>query len=93
MTDGLTLSSGEPKEKPSALTCPFGVATVTAPDAPWPTMAVMLVGELTVNDPAAAAPKRTAVAPVKLVPVMVTDVPVPPPDGLMAVISGKLRVP
>ena len=41
-------------------------------------------------------PKRTAVAPVKLVPVMVTEVPVPPDVGLNPLIVGadvKVNVP
>ena len=38
-------------------------------------MAVICVAELTVKLEAAVPPKDTAVAPVKLVPVMMTDVP------------------
>jgi hypothetical protein len=38
-------------------------------------VAVMVVGEFTVNPVAAAAPKVTAVAPVNPVPVIVTEVP------------------
>jgi len=44
-------------------------------------VAVIWVAELTVNPVAAVAPKTTAVAPEKLVPVIVTTVPPPPgPD-------------
>ena len=43
--------------------------------APAGEVAVIWVAELTVKVVAAVAPKTTAVAPVKLVPVMVTDVP------------------
>ena len=38
-------------------------------------VAVIWVAELTVNPVAGVAPKFTAVAPVRLVPVIVTDVP------------------
>jgi len=41
-------------------------------------------------------PKRTAVAPVKLVPVMITEVPAPPDVGLNPLIVGadvKVNVP
>jgi hypothetical protein len=38
-------------------------------------MAVMLVGDTTVNEVAEVPPKLTSVAPVKAVPVMVTVVP------------------
>ena len=60
---------------------PPAVVTVTStvPVAPAGEVAVMDVAELTVNPVALVAPNLTAVAPVKLVPVMVTVVP--PPDG------------
>ena len=51
-------------------------ATVTSTVAlPAGAVAVMEVAELTVNPVAAVVPKLTPVAPVKLVPVMVTVVP------------------
>jgi hypothetical protein len=62
--------------------------TLTLPDAPDPTTAVMLVAELTVNDVAATPPKLTAVAPVKLVPVIVIEVLMPPLMGLKEIIVG-----
>jgi len=74
--------------KPSFDPIPPGVVTVTLPDAPGPTMAVMLVGELTVNDDAAIPPKFTSVVPVKFVPVIVIAVPIAPLDGLNEVIVG-----
>ena len=40
------------------------------------------------NDVAGLAPKFTAVAPVKFVPVTVTDVPAGPDDGLTPVTVG-----
>ena len=60
---------------------PPAVVTVTStvPVAPAGEVAVMDVAELTVNPVALVAPNFTAVAPVKLVPVMVTVVP--PPEG------------
>jgi hypothetical protein len=42
-------------------------------------LAVICVDELTVNEVAAVVPNLTAVAPVKFVPVIVTEVP--PADG------------
>ena len=57
--------------------CPPVVVTVTStvPVAPAGAVAVMLVALLTVNVGALVAPNLTAVAPVRLVPVIVTVVP------------------
>ena len=54
---------------------PAGMVTVTStvPAAPAGEVAVIWVAETTVKAVAAVAPKSTAVAPVKSVPVMVTD--------------------
>ncbi|MHC2619285.1 hypothetical protein ACVIW2_001317 [Bradyrhizobium huanghuaihaiense] len=59
---------------------PPAVVTLTS-TVPLPAgeVAVIWVAELTVKPVAAVAPNVTAVAPVKLVPVMVTVVP--PPAG------------
>ena len=56
---------------------PAGVVTVmsTVPAASAGATAVICVAESTVKLVAAVLPKETAVAPVKLVPVMVTVVP------------------
>jgi hypothetical protein len=56
---------------------PLAVVTLTAacPTVPAGEVAVMEVAELTVKVVAAFAPKLTAVAPVKPVPVMVMEVP------------------
>ena len=56
---------------------PLGVVTVTvtAPATPAGEVAVMDVAETTTTFVAELAPNFTAVAPVKLVPVIVTDVP------------------
>ena len=71
---------------------PADVVTVTstAPDDPAGATAVKLVAELTLNDVAGAEPNLTAVAPVKPVPVTVTDVPpvVGPEEGLTEVTVG-----
>ena len=64
--------------------------------APLPTVAVIVVALATVKEVAAVPPKATAVAPVKLVPVMVTTVPVPPLVGVNEVMVGagmKVKVP
>ncbi len=65
-------------------------ATLTAPAEPAGASAVIWVALFTVKDVAAVVPKLTAVAPVKLVPVMTTLVPpaVVPLDGETAVIVG-----
>ncbi|MEY9227942.1 hypothetical protein ABIF78_000265 [Bradyrhizobium japonicum] len=61
---------------------PPGVVTrISTVLVPAGDVAVIWVAELTVKPAAAVPPKVTAVAPVKLVPVMVTVVPPPPgPD-------------
>ena len=58
--------------KPANVPVPTAVVTDTEPDAPAPTVALMLVALTTVNVVAAVPPKLTAVAPVKFVPVMLT---------------------
>ncbi len=58
---------------------PLGVVTVTSTvPVPAGEVAVIWVALTTVNEPAAVPPNRTALAPEKLVPLMVTLVP---PDG------------
>lgn len=56
-------------------------------------VAEICVSELTVKLLAAVPPKLTAVAPVRLLPVSVTDVPplAEPWAGLIAVIAGAAR--
>lgn len=72
---------------------PVGVTTVMSyVPAVWAgAIAVMLVTELTVKLMAATAPKLTALAPVKFVPIMVTLLPPAalPANGLMDVTLGK----
>jgi len=69
---------------------PGGVTTVTLPEAPAATVAVILVEEFTVNDAAAIPPKLTAVALVKFTPVIVTTVPAGPLTGVREVIEGPV---
>ena len=70
---------------------PPGVVTVTSTmPVPAGLSAVILVALTTVTSVAAVVPKSTAVAPVKPVPVIVTDVPpaTGPLVGLTAVTAG-----
>ena len=54
---------------------PAGVTTRTSPLAPLPTTATIVVALITLNDLAAVPPKLTELAPVRLVPLMVTAWP------------------
>ena len=72
----------------SLVAVPPGVVTLIVPVAPVPTVAVSEVELVTVKEDVAVPPTVTAVAPVKLVPVMVTTVPVPPLLGVKDVIVG-----
>ena len=74
--------------KPASVIVPPGVVTDTLPDVPDATTAVMLVAETTLKELATVPPKLTAVAPVKFVPVMVTDVPTTPEVGVNDAIVG-----
>lgn len=60
------------KVKPARVPVPPGPVMSTLPELPVATTAVICVSESTVNDAAAVPPKLTAVAPVKLRPLMVT---------------------
>ena len=60
----------------------------TLPLVPDPITAVILVGETTLNDVAAIPPKLTAVAPVKLDPVIVTIDPIFAVEGAIEVMVG-----
>src|SRR3989442_337907 len=73
---------------PALLAVPPGVATLIGPlEAPAGTVAVIAVAELTVKL-ALTLLNSTAVAPLKLVPLMVTVVPTPPLVGEKLVIVG-----
>ena len=73
---------------------PVGVVTVmsTTPAPAAGAVAVIDVAELTVKAVAFVAPKRTAVAPLRLVPVMATEVPpaVDPLAGLTPDTAGSV---
>ena len=66
-----------------------GAVTLTEPEAPAPTTAVICVLLLTVKEVAAVPPKLTAVAPVNPVPVMITLVVAPDVVGVNDVILGE----
>ena len=66
---------------------PPGVVTEILPVEPLPTIAVIRVAEFTVKLAAAVPPMLTAVAPLRLVPVMFSEVPLPP-SGVKEVIVG-----
>ena len=57
---------------PTTVSFPLGVATTTYPEAPVPTTALIVEAFTTVKEAAAVPPKVTEVAPVKLLPEMVT---------------------
>ncbi len=76
------------KVKPAKETAPPGVVTETLPLAPLATTAVIVVEFETLYDVAGIPPKLTAVAPVKLVPVMVTVAPEPVEVGVNEVMVG-----
>src|SRR5439155_1723589 len=72
---------------------PDGVATAIGPVvAPVGTVAVIWVAELTANAVAAVPLKVTLVAPVKLVPLMVTGLPVGPEGRVNEEIVGAAAV-
>jgi hypothetical protein len=73
---------------PASVPIPPGVVTATLPEAPIPTVAVILVAELTVKELAATPPNVTAVAPVKLVPEIVTVPPTMADAGEKEVTTG-----
>ncbi len=57
---------------PARLDVPVDVVTLTLPVVPAPTITLILVAELTVNDEEAVPPKLTALAHDKFVPVIFT---------------------
>ena len=68
---------GDLNVKPANEPVPPELVTDTEPEAPEPTVAVMVVEFTTVKAEAAVPPKVTPVMSIKLVPVMVTT-PNPP---------------
>jgi len=89
----LTPTPTNDTEPDPLLAVPEGVVTEIGPDvAPEGTTAVTCVSESTVNEDAAVPLNDTPVAPVKPVPVIVTDVPTGPLDGENPEIVGVARV-
>jgi hypothetical protein len=76
------------KVNPASTAVPPGVVTLTFPEVPAASTAVMLVAETTLKEVAAVPPKLTAVAPVKSVPVKVTVAVEPALVGVNEVIVG-----
>ncbi len=74
--------------KPVLVAIPPGVVTLTLPQFPALTTADIVVLLFTVKELAAEPPKLTAVAPVRLVPVMVMFVPVAEVVGVKEVMVG-----
>ena len=66
----------------------MGVVTTTFPDAPAPITAAMDVEERTLKEAAGVPPKLTAVAPVKLAPVIITVESAEPVVGVKDAIAG-----
>ena len=67
---------------------PPAVVTLTFPEAPDPTTAVIVVADTTLKAAARVPPKLTVVAPVKLLPVIVTTESVDPVAGVNEVMAG-----
>ena len=84
----LMVGAGTKVKVPEEVAVPSGVTTEMVPVDPAPTTAVISVDVVTENVEAAVPPKLTAVAPVKMVPVMVTVVPVPADVGVKEVMVG-----
>ena len=88
VTVGAVTSAGI-KVNPANVAVPPGAVTDTLPDVPDATTAVILVAETTLNVVAAVPPKLTAVAPVKLVPAIVIEVPMEPEVGVKEPTVGR----
>ena len=73
---------------PGSEEVPYGLVTTTFPEAPAPTIALIVVLFIMVNEDAATPPKLTAVTSEKLLPVNVTVVVVVPVVGLKDVNTG-----
>jgi hypothetical protein len=76
------------KVNPPRLPVPPGLVIETDPEVPAPTIAVMVVLLMILNEAAAEPPKFTEVAVEKLLPVMVTLVPDPAEVGVKEVMVG-----
>jgi len=76
---------------PALVPTPSGLVTATIPLFPASTTAVIVVEFTTANEAAASPPKLTAVAVVKLVPVMVIVAPEAPLVGVNDVMVGAVK--
>jgi hypothetical protein len=86
VTNGVELTV---KEEALAAETPLALVTVIVPVVvPVATTAVIEVAELTMKEAAAVELNFTAVAPVKLVPVITTEVPTGPEEGVKLVTNG-----
>jgi hypothetical protein len=79
---------GGRKVNPANEAAPDEEVTLTLPDEPAVTIAVILVGESIVNDAAAVPPKLTAFVPVKFEPVIVIVEPATPNVGVKELMEG-----
>ena len=79
------------KVKPANVPEPAEFVTVTLPEAPFPTIAVIVVALFTTKEVAATPPNVTEVMPLKLLPVIVTDVLLEPEVGVKEETTGTER--
>jgi len=82
------VAKGRRVKDPELVAEPAGLVTEMVPVLPVATTALMLVGELIMNDAASVPPNFTEVAPVKLVPLIVTFIPCAPLLGVNDEIVG-----
>ena len=83
------VGGGDINVKPVKETVPAAVVTLTLPDAPEPTTAVIaVVPSWLLKDAAGTPPKLTPVTPVKFDPAIITVVPAVADVGLKAEITG-----
>lgn len=73
---------------PARVAIPPGAVIRTFGEDTLPTIAMMVSEDTTLNELALLPPKPTAVVPVKLAPVIVTEVPVPAFVGVNKLITG-----
>ena len=72
--------------KSALVAVPTALVTAILPEVPSPTTALMVVLSTIVKEAAAVPPKLTPVAPIKLLPVIVTVLPAPALVGLKELI-------
>lgn len=84
----LVISGGSISVNPARVARPVIVETDTFPLAPEPTTAIIRVDDSAVKRKAATPPKRTAVTPIKFIPVITTVSPAAAATGANEVIVG-----